>query len=198
MFQLSVFVQSTHFHKRKRQDVQTCWNTQRKTGTTTQTNKQTIMQIQVMREREKSCGRESALFCTPDYAILPPLWASPLPKPGIRCVWACVCLCTGRVPSWVWHMFGECPDLLWSDQYYCLQSLLQVVRPCLYPFPQVSTRIPSTITWSKMTRSWPFTFLKWWSLLHMMTCKSDKFASASGCSTEHRQCANYVIHAEDS
>lgn len=51
----------------------------------------THIHVQGMRERKEAKGR--VLFRTFEYVILPPLWASPLTKPGIRCVWARVCLC---------------------------------------------------------------------------------------------------------
>lgn len=53
------------------------------------------------------------------------------------CMCAFTCFAVSVYISSVW------PDLLWLDQYYCLQSLLQGVRPCS-GFPQHA--LPNT--WS--------------------------------------------------
>lgn len=54
-----------------------------------------------------------------------------------------MCMCAFTCFAVSVYISSVRPDLLWLDQYYCLQSLLQGVRPCL-GFPQHA--LPNT--WS--------------------------------------------------
>lgn len=140
LFMSCVFVHFTHFHKSKRQDVQTDCNMQLKVN-----NRNKHTHTCTFREWEREeIGGKSALshFWICHFATTVNVTFAN-GKPGIRCRWGwCVYVCWMCVTVSV-HMLSVRPDLLWLDQYYCLQSVLQGVRPCLV-FPQHA--LP--ITWS--------------------------------------------------
>lgn len=155
MFQFSVLVHITHFHKCKRQNVQAFWNTRIEVEDRDKnTNTHTQPHIQRMTERrDEGESPLSHLWICHFATTVSVTFAKARNK---MCVGMCVFMCIWMCSAVSVHMFSVCFDLLWSDQYYCLQSLLRGVRPCSFPFPPVypppSHDPCSSLNWLKMTR----------------------------------------------
>lgn len=129
IFQLSVFVHIPHSisAKYRCRPANTWINVKDRNE-----NTHKYMHVQGIREREDR--RESALSHLWICHIATTVSVTFAKARNKMCVGMCVIICIGCLAVSV-HMFRVCPDLLWSDQYYCLQLLLQGVRPCLFPPP---------------------------------------------------------------